>query len=441
MSIILRVRLPTGSTQRLTVPQGADVSVLEALIRSVANELTMEKLELFQDVQYTKPFAMASARHGDMVFIKRDVKPALAPGTSKDVPKPVSGEGAEEGAPRRRCLHGPRGMCENCMPSEDKQERYEAELRKWNGRGMSVAVMEAREALKCKITHQEEPHAVAAAIADGAGHEFQAYLAKTGFTQQRVGFCYGVVNEKMETEVHLIYEPPQNGDLEAYNLLDNEHAKDLTSRAESVAEMLGFGIVGVIFSAKPRKSVLSGKDLVFAARMGSRLTTEQRKGFVVFVVFVTETGETVFEAYQISDLAIELYEKNIFAPEEEQKPNGGKVLCTCEVLVEGRDTKKVHTEFFLMSVPIRKVSSWLRTEFPVESRDLQAQLPKDLSKAIRQTSEPYHRRLSDFHLLLFLSNTFRASGDMEDLVTFVKGETDEIKEGHRLMIESMAAAQ
>lgn len=332
-------------------------------------------------------------------------------------------------------------MCENCMPKEDKRARYEAELRKWKGRGMSIAVMEALEALKFKISPQEEAHAPAAAVDTNAANEFQAYLATTGFSQQRIGICYGDVDEQTgETRVLAIYEPPQRGSEEHYVLIEGEEAGDMTQRADALAAILGLRRVGIVFSARPRKCILSALDVVVAAKMMNGLSEEERKAFVVLVVSIAESGETLFEAYQISDLAVEMFEAGVFEDQDKQKANGGRVLCKEDVLVEGKDTKKVHTEFFLLNIPIKSCESWLRTSFAVENRDIAPQGPHDVKKAISDESIPFHKRLSDFHALLFLSNTFDMNTDMPGLAAAIKAQSDDIGEGYRLMIEGMASS-
>lgn len=444
--MILRVRLPSGRTERVTLPPNASLSDLGGLIDSLG---AMDGLfSLHGDVKLATPFDVSTARQGDFVYVKGKVKvKEVAPAASPSPPsKPQEKEAADEDAKkddewRPRCLHGPRGMCESCMPKEDKRERYKAELAKWKGRGMSVAVMEAMDALKSKVAPQKEAWATAAAVDTDAANEFQSYLAKTHFSQQRIGICYGDVDQETgETRVLAIYEPPQRGDDQRYMMVEGEEAGDMTSRADALADMLGLKKVGVVFSNRPRKCILSALDVVFVSRLLSTMSKEERKAFVVLVVSPAETGETHFEAYQISDLAVELYEAEIFESEEKQKPNGGRVLCKEEVLVEGNDTKKVHTEFFILNIPIKSCKSWLRTSFAIENRELVPQGPSDVKKAVSDTSMPYTKRLSDFHALLFLSNMFDMKSDMPGLVSSVKAQSDDIGEGFRLMIEGMASS-
>lgn len=434
-------------TERMTLPPGGSLSDLGALIESL--DAVDGQFTLYRDVKLAEPFEVSSARQGDFVYVKGKAKetasaaaPANAPPKKEEeIEEPKVQSHTKDDEWRPRCQHGPRGMCEGCMPKEDKRERYKAELAKWKGRGTSVAVMEALEALKFKIAPQEEAYATAAAVDNDAANEFQSYLAKTHFSQQRVGICFGDVDtETNETRVQVIYEPPQRGDGERYLMVEGEEAGDMTTRADTLAGMVGLKKVGIVFSARPRKCILSALDVVFASRILSTLPKEDRKAFVVLVVSAAETGETLFEAYQISDLAVDLYEAGIFEDEDKQKPNGGRVACKEDVLVEGKDTKKIHTEFFLLNIPIKSCESWLRTSFAVENREIAPQGPSDVNKAISDESIPYSKRLSDFHALLFLSNMFDMNSDMPGLAAAIKAQSEDIGEGYRLMIEGMASS-
>ena len=446
--MLLRVRLPSGLMKRITVADDTSQATLEVQIQQIGELNALPSL--FTDQQFTKPFALSRAKHGDMVFVHREIVPATEAGvgaavdaTMTDVSEAKDTETSENSDVKRtkrepcdRCFSA-NGMCEHCAPKEDKHARYKAELAKWKGRGMSLAVMEALEALKPKIKPQEEAHATAVCVDSAAGHAFQAYLGMSGFSQHRFGLCYGKVSAEKEVEVHLIYEPPQAGDSDAYAL--NDDLEDRT-RADKLAKMLGFSLVGIVFSARQRKAVLAGRDVVVAARIASTLGEEERKTFIIIKVgVVSDGGETAFESYQISDLAHELYAQgDVFAPEAEQKANSGKVACAREVIIEGRDARKIHTEFFLNNVPIRALDSWLRCEFPVENRELRPQRGADIA-ACTSGNAPYWKRIADFHLLLYLTGTFGIDTDMPSIVAAILAK-EEIEEGYKLMIQTMAAA-
>jgi nuclear protein localization protein 4 homolog len=450
----------------------ADMADLSAQISALG--ILADTFTLHADIKRRTPFDAPRAQNGDFVYIAGEPivdiqaeeeaeraaavveeaaaaaaaeKAAMAPPPSpladaakaaEPEPEPEKEEGWKP-----RCMHGPNGMCEHCMPREEVSTRHERELRRWDGRGMSVAVMEAMDALKFRVKSQDEAHVSGAVVDSAAAAEFQAYVAKTGFSQQRVGVCYGKYNlVEKETRIEVIYEPPQRGSPDTYDVVEGEEAGDMSARAGKLAALLGMSCVGMVISARPRKCILSGKDIVFAAGLLSSLSPAARKSFVILLVSVTESGETAFEAYQLSDQTVEIYDRSIFVPANEQKPNAGRVATKEDVYIEGKETRKVHTEFFLINIPIKsQTEGMLRVRFPVENRDLQPQGPRDVKCAV-QTSETisYGKRLADFHLLLFLSSFFDMNTDMPDLAGAVASGSDDVEEGYRLMIDSMGAS-
>lgn len=474
--MLFRVRFPNGETVRINCGDEADLHS-----QIVALDKIGEPVSLYSDVKFETPFRASVAANGDFVYAKGNVivdveaeeaaeatwkakiearnvaeaakkfaadekSRATAAEEDRGAAAPDSGERPEEDAERQApCLphcRRPNGMCEHCMPAEDKRGRYKRELEKWKGKGMSVAVMEALEALKFKVKPQEEAHIAAASVDSGAAAAFQAYLAKTGFSQQRVGVCYGRYSrEDKETRVEAVYEPPQRGSADTYDVLGGDAAGDISERAGKLAGILGLREVGIVFSARERKCILSAKDVVFAAQRMSRLSPRARKDFVVLLVGVEESGETSFEAYQISDLAVEMYSAGIFEDVGKQRENGGRIHTTEDVLVEGKDTRKIPTEFFLLNIPIKSMESFLRVSFPVENRELQPQGPGDVRSCVAESEDlTYGKRLADFHLLLFLSSFFDMATDMPGLAGGVRDGKDEVEEGYRLMIDSMAAS-
>lgn len=278
-----------------------------------------------------------------------------------------------------------------------------------------------------------------------------------------------------DVRVEVIYEPPQVGDGETYRLGEEgggdggggsgngvsgaggsggnsgggggggrEGAPvDIDSRAERLAAWLGLRQVGIVFSARPRRCLLSGRDVAVVAE--AVLSVERRYGaaaaasFVAVVVTLAEDGQTLFEAYQISDQAVAMVRAGVVKPAAEQKPNSGKLLTTEPVFVEGKEVTAVHTEFFLVNVPIRAHEGWLRSAFPVESRELAPQTVGHMGASL-DPKLPFYRRVSDFHLLLFLSNMLDMDVDMPRLAAAVaqQRELSADEDGYRLMIEAIA---
>lgn len=452
--MILRICLPSGAIERIALSDSEQLNDLGMKIEKL--DKMHGEFKLFSDRRFTQPFIFESARRGDMIFIQGTMKqtqPESDASNAKSSTDPASTKAAASDASavstekKAETTAPPPASSEEKQkedePKESKRARAQAELekqlKKHGKRKSSIALLEAFEALKFKISPQENGHAKAAAINSDAANAFQAYLAETAFSQQRVGYCFGTIDIESETtNVHVIYEPPQKGNADSYALADPNDAGDMTERAHALADMIGLQYVGLVISARPRKCILSAMDVVFAAGVLAKLPEALRKAFIIFVVSTAETGQTIFEAYQLSDLAVEIYEAEVFEEMSKQKPNGGRVICMEDVLVERKDTRKVPTEFFILNVPIKSCDSWLRTAFTVENRDLTPQNPSSMQSIVRDESIPYHKRLADFHLLLFLSNVLDMKSDMPGLSSSVK-DAGEIGEGYRLMIENMAS--
>lgn len=542
-TMIIRVRLPDGSPFRVRLDDRGPPPTLAAVRAAVVADgrvAASPPFGLARDPKCTVPYMPSEesrpldalgVRHGDWVYVAGQMVPLPAPvaaagvngsaaATAAAAASATGANGATGGAADApaapgadkpgRCLHGPRGMCERCAPAEDARARYKAELAKWRGRGMSMAVLEALEALKFKIKAPEgDPAAASVSLDSAAAQSFQQYLASTGFGQQRYGVLYGTeapappkavegdaedggAGAGMDTSaddsgrggsgagsavdtgpgegevrpkdvrVEVIYEPPQMGDGETYRLGeeigggdgkgagDGEGGSsgghvslDMDSRAERLAGWLGLRQVGIVFSARPRRCLLSGRDVAVVAE--AMLSVERRYGaaaaasFVAIVVSLAEDGQTLFEAYQISEQAVAMVRAGVVKPAAEQRPNSGKLLTSEPVFVEGKEVTAVHTEFFLVNVSIRAHDGWLRSAFPAESRELAPQTVGHMAGAL-DTGMPFYRRVSDFHLLLFLSNMLDMDVDMPRLAAAVaqQRELTPDEDGYRLMIEAIA---
>lgn len=128
--------------------------------------------------------------------------------------------------------------------------------------------------------------------------------------------------------------------------------------------------------------------------------------------------------------------------------------------MEGVECRSIDTDFFLVSVPIKDHHSWLKNNckyfcrfsiflvtsvevFPVENREQAPIKPSDLSSCLAKShEEPFIRRISDFHLLLYISNILDMDADMPLLCNAVREQRElmEEEEGYRLMIEAVANA-
>lgn len=80
----------------------------------------------------------------------------------------------------------------------------------------------------------------------------------------------------------------------------------------------------------------------------------------------------------------------------------------------------------------------LSTTFPIENRNTHAAMTALKSHLDRTKSLPFVKRISDFHLLLFLAQSHGLGSDVPALAECVDSQTA-VPEGYQLLIESMAS--
>lgn len=305
------------------------------------------------------------------------------------------------------------------------------------GRKMTVNDMIASQT---RIERQENPHCASVSFDANAANAFQSYVNYTlGFKQVRFGWLYGTRDEENKTRVEIIYEPEQDGAEEDVEVLENtleDHD------ADALARSLGLTRVGCIFSTPKdeRDFTLSAKEVARIARLQSKYGEH----FVTAVMTTFEdeddNWQVSFEAFQLSDLAIKIYERGWFTGDcavnaQNGQPMKGVTRLTHDVMVERKDVKDVDNDFFLVTVPILDHEGPISSDFPVENRLHPIQTVDDLKDALRK-DKPYGERLLDFHLLLFLAKHI----DINELVTISASAHigEEIPEGYQLMIGCLA---
>mmetsp|Transcript_15660 Transcript_15660/g.51390 ORF Transcript_15660/g.51390 Transcript_15660/m.51390 type:complete len:411 (+) Transcript_15660:22-1254(+) len=309
------------------------------------------------------------------------------------------------------------------------------------GKKMTVEDLIARQVV---IERQETPHAVSVSFDAHAANAFQAYCGGTlGFNVQRGGLMYGEVGEDNAVKVHFIYEPPQEASATTLELAWQEETNPELKSVEFLAAQLGLKRVGLIFahSNAERDYSISAAQLKLMAAMQAEGGETFATGVVACVE--TEDGPAVhFEAFQCSDKAVQLYRDGWFvdppAPAEgEDAPDPKLTHMKDEVVVMRKDTKEVDNDLFIVPVPILDHSGPLKASFPVENRLIFAS-GNDLRAALQKhQNKPFVERLSDFHLLLFLSKHLDLQTDMALLTDAVKTQGP-IQDGYKLIIESIA---
>ena len=95
-----------------------------------------------------------------------------------------------------------------------------------------------------KIQRQKESHCNAVSIDTNSCNHFQTYLRTFAFQQSRCGWLYGTISEENKVVVECIYEPPQQGNMNGFEVFDDP----MNEKADAIAKCLGLEKVGWIFS-------------------------------------------------------------------------------------------------------------------------------------------------------------------------------------------------
>ncbi|KAI4319437.1 hypothetical protein MLD38_033034 [Melastoma candidum] len=313
-------------------------------------------------------------------------------------------------------------------------------------RKMTIDDLVARQV---RVVRQDSPHCSLASLDRDSAHSFQLFLSESlAFAVKRGGFLYGRVGNRGEVWVDFIYEPPQHGmDGRLVITRDPEEEK----LVEAIAAGLGMRKLGFIVSRSVGEDRGTDGEYTMTARE-VRLAAEYQaeSGLAEWVTLVVKLevnedggADVHFEAFQMSDVCVKLWKDGWFANEEgegEGKEYDPKVTkMNKDVVVGGKDMKVVDNDFFLVVVKIADHQGPLSTAFPIENRNLPV-LPRALKNHLDRTkSLPFVKRISDFHLLLFLARFLDVNADVPLLAECVSKQVN-VPDGYKLLIESMAAS-
>ncbi|GKV00402.1 hypothetical protein SLEP1_g13094 [Rubroshorea leprosula] len=306
------------------------------------------------------------------------------------------------------------------------------------GRKMTMDDLIARQT---RITRQESPHCDAASFDRHSANAFQSYVNDTlAFSSKRGGFLYGRVSEDGKVQVDFIYEPPQQGMEDDLILLRDPEEEKLV---DAIAAGLGMSRVGFIFSQtimQDKKDYnFSNKEVIQAAELHAESGLKEWVTVVVKLKVNEEDGgaDVHFEAFQMSDICIKLFKEGWFERKFGKNDDPKLSKMKKDVVVGGKDVREVDNDFFLVVVRIVDHEGPLSSTFPIENRNTSATMKTLKSHLDRSRSLPFVKRISDFHLLLFLARFLDLNSDIPALTECVHMQTA-VPEGYQLLIESMA---
>ncbi|ETV97713.1 hypothetical protein H310_09597, partial [Aphanomyces invadans] len=294
--------------------------------------------------------------------------------------------------------------------------------------------MEMDSQFEFKIKAQKSAHCNAVRLDAASCNGFQSYLRNFAFQQCRCGWLYGTVADGIVT-VECIYEPPQEGNLHGFEVMDDPHA----DKADAVAAALGWTKVGWIFSHPPREEAdfhFSSRETLLAAQLQCDAGGDTSP-FVSVKVTVDLSGQASFEAFQVSDQCMDMFSAGALVPLEDN-PKVMGVHETFTAMVEMKAAKEIDNNFFLCVVPVQTYESALHCEFPALHREGSMRTRPMLKQILHKYGRDYAAALRDFQLLLFLADFLDVNSDIPVICHTVLNKDAVLDEGYTVLIDSVA---
>lgn len=309
--------------------------------------------------------------------------------------------------------HGPKGTCIHCLPP----------------------------ALHCK--RQEYRHIDYVSFLNVS--EIQAFENnwKT-YGEMRVGFLYGWFCEDPDYEdgvrvmVETIYEPPQQGNYETFNIIDI----DQPNKVDKIAEGLGLEKVGIIFTSRDKENYISPEQSLMIAKYQNQHLQQHACGYMVpkFVTVIlheySPEDPTSSETYMLADQFGAIVRDGVTCEKQTSKnkimfKDNKKHDDMPHILEEGKTVTEVDSAFFIVNInhgiprhSLKEFQFIKNYDFPVENRVEKAK-NADLKKYLKKWKSKGRDCYANLHFLIYLMKEM----DLHDLMALGKWATDpKIKE-------------
>ncbi|CAE7775842.1 unnamed protein product [Symbiodinium sp. CCMP2456] len=228
------------------------------------------------------------------------------------------------------------------------------------------------------------------------------------------------------------------------------------SRVNRIAEALGLECIGWVFTSLPLEDglLLSPEEVVRIARLQNDHSTDKHFTKYTLSKFVScavrpdpaHNGAPGINPFMVSEQACSMLRDGILTSTPSERRacvvrEAGKDEMIPDFVCEGRSSKKIATDFFIVRVndtaPKKHQRLLTHAEFPRENRPTHPQRREDLKKFFSKIpkSEPSWSRFADFHLLLYIAKEI----DVDTAVTIAECVRDrkDIPEGVTMIFNEL----
>jgi len=275
----------------------------------------------------------------------------------------------------------------------------------------------------------------------------------------RVGWMYGYYlednnyDEGTRAIMEGIYEPPQEMQGEMAHPKDDPHQ----ARVDRIAESCGIERIGWIFTTLLLEddTLLSPEEVLRIAGFQNETSSDQHFTKYRLSKFVScavrpdpaQGGQPGINPFMVSEQACAMLRDGILTstPSDRRccvvRDAKDKNEIIPEFLVEGKESKKIATDFFVVRVndtaPKKHVRLFTHAEFPRENRQTHPQRREDLKKYFNKIpkSEPSWSRFADFHLILYIAQEIDV--DTAVIIGNCVRDRTEIPEGIMMIINQL----
>lgn len=241
------------------------------------------------------------------------------------------------------------------------------------------------------------------------------------------------VGARQAVVVEAIYEPRQNNSPTEFVLLKDH----LEPTADLIAKSLGLQKVGFIV-ARPKSDKFVGSELMTHEIIAAaEISLEANEGnlsspFVVVRVAPNEQNQISFEAFSLTEICLDMVQKEALQVIKEDPAHSG-VAPAFRAIVEKKLSPVIDNDFFIKTVPIvqseskltetrnAKMSHYNRALSPApDQADFHTFIRNKLGSSKSFNEANLAKILSNFNVLLYISNTIAPHAGLEEICDWIK---------------------